>query len=135
VHDPDGQFQPKEREIADRLEGEGWRVDARKQDDSKQKMRNPESMVRKSPTDEGLITEFKTLESGEQVAIRRNIKKAAKQVPEADGEAVIDGRNVGLTVEMVDRAYASHERLNDRRPAKLHVVLADGRMITYERRG
>ncbi|HEY3561575.1 MAG TPA: hypothetical protein VGL05_29120 [Kribbella sp.] len=135
VHDPEGKFFEKERATADRLEEEGWRVDARPQDDSKQNMKNPESMVRKGPDDEGLITEFKRLDSGSESAIKRNVKKAAGQVPEADGEAVLDGRKVGLTQDVVDKAYASLVRLGDRVPAKLYVILGDGRMITYERRG
>ena len=128
----DGKFSEKERAIADRLHEEGWRVDARRQDDSKEHMKNPESMVRKDPADEGLITEYKTLNSGESKAVNRNIKKASKQVPE-DGEVVIDGRNVNLTKENADKAWADLERYDDTRAAKAHVILGNGEIVTYVR--
>jgi hypothetical protein len=132
VHDPEAKFSDKELAIADRLHDEGWRVDARPQDDSKQHMKNPESMVRKDPADEGLITEYKTLKSGESNAVNRNIKKASKQVP-PDGEVVIDGRNVDLTKENADRAWADLEHYDDTRAAKVHVILGNGEMLTYVR--
>jgi hypothetical protein len=133
VHDPDGKFTEKERATADRLEEEGWRVDARPDDHGKQHMKNPESMVRKNPADEGLITEFKRPESNAVDAIKRNMKKASKQVPHEDGEVVIDGRKVGLTQETADAAYADLVKYKDTRAAKIYVILADGRMVTYLR--
>jgi hypothetical protein len=131
VHDPDGSFQAKERAMADRLEQEGWRVDGRPEDHTKQRLKNPECMVRKNPADEGLITEFKALDSGEVGAVKRNVKKAAKQVP-PDGEVVLDGRKVGLTEENVAEAFAGLQRFGDSVAATTHVILGDGRMVTYK---
>jgi hypothetical protein len=132
VHDPDSAFQDKEREIADRLEQEGWRVDARPEDHGKAHMKNPESMVRKDPADGGLITEFKTPNSGSKAAIKRLVNSASKQVPPA-GEVVIDGRNVGLTEELAKEAYKSARRQPGATvAAKVHFILADGRIVTRD---
>lgn len=131
VHDPEGVFEPWERDIADRLEDEGWRVDARFRDDSKKGMKNPDSMVRKDPGDEGLPTEFKTPKSGGRNAIRRNINEASDQVP-PDGEVVIDGRNVGLTRELADRAYGGAKGQPGKTvAARVHIILGDGQVVTY----
>lgn len=135
VYDPDGAFQGKEREIADRLEQEGWRVDARPEDHAKENMKNPESMVRKDPADEGLITEFKTPESGGKNAIKRLVNHASKQVP-PDGEVVIDGRNVGLTEEIAARAYGgAKNQPHGTVAAKVHFILGDGQLVTYPEEG
>jgi hypothetical protein len=134
VHDPDGSFSAKERAIADRLEEAGWRVDARLADHSKEFMKNPECMVRKDGAHEGTITEYKTLESGNRNTVRRIINEAADQVP-ADGEVVVDGRNVGLTKEIADRAFGGAAGQPGKTiPAKVHIILADGQLITYERK-
>jgi hypothetical protein len=132
VHDLDGALQPKERAIADRLEAEGWRVDARPEDHGKQHMKNPESMIRKDPADEGRITEFKTPESSTKQAIKRLVNHASKQVP-PEGEVVIDGRNVGLTEELAKDAYQSARRQPGATvAAKVHFILADGRIVTRD---
>lgn len=131
VHDPSGKFQPKEREIADRLEQEGFRVDARTEDHTKQHLKNPESMVRTHPADEGRITEFKTLNSGSANAAKRNINDASDQVP-PDGEVVIDGSKVGLTEEDAYKAYRKALGQPGKTvAATVRVILGDGRLVTY----
>jgi hypothetical protein len=131
VHDSEGAFQPKEREIADRLEQEGWRVDARPEDHTKDHLKNPESMVRKDSADEGRITEFKTLNSGSANAAKRNINDASDQVP-ADGEVVVDGSKVGLTEADANKAYAKAVGQPGKTvAATVHVILGDGRIMTF----
>jgi hypothetical protein len=137
VHDPDGAFQPKEREIADLFEAEkGWRLDARKEDHGIEDQKNPECMVRKDPSDAGSITEFKTMDppkagSNPPNAVKRNIGTASKQVP-PEGEIVIDGRVAGLSEEDALRGFRKAVgQPGGRVAAKVHVILADSRIVTY----
>jgi hypothetical protein len=137
VHDPDGKFVSKERAIADRLEQEGWRVDARREDHTIEHMKNPESMVRRDPADEGRITEFKTLEptpNGKPVnAAKRNINDASDQVP-PDGEVVIDASKVGLTEEDAGRAWRKALGQPGKTvAAQVHIILEGGRIVTFEK--
>jgi hypothetical protein len=131
VHDPEGGFSADERAIADRLQEEGWRVDARPADHTVQKMKNPESMVRRHPGDEGRITEYKTLSgNGGANNVKRNINDAS-QVPD-DGELVVDGRNAGVTAQTAAKAYARAVTQEGAVcPAVVHIILGDGRIVTY----
>jgi hypothetical protein len=138
VHDPDGVLTPDERAIAERLEEDGWRVDARPEDHTKKGMKNPEAMVRKDGADEGLITEFKTLEpkpNGNRVnAARRNVNEASDQVP-PEGEVVIDGRKVGLTAEDAQRAFVRALGQPAKTVARtVHFILANGERTTFIKR-
>ena len=131
VHDPDGSLSPEERAIADRLEQEGWRVDGRKEDHTKDKLKNPECMVRKDPLDEGVVTEFKTPNGSSPTAVRRNVNDASDQVP-TDGEVVIDGSKIGLTEEGALRGFKRALGQPGRTvAAKVHFILGDGRVVTY----
>ncbi|MEI8412002.1 MULTISPECIES: toxin glutamine deamidase domain-containing protein [unclassified Kribbella] len=135
VHDPDGKFVSKERKIADDLEQEGWRVDARREDHTVEHLKNPEAMVRKDPADEGRITEFKTLEptpNGKPVnAAKRNINDASDQVP-PDGEVVIDASKVGLTEAEAEHAFRKARGQHGKTvAAQVHIILGDGRIVTY----
>jgi hypothetical protein len=131
VHDPHGYFKPKEREIADRLEREGWRVDARPEDHSIHRQKSPDATLRRTGSDDALIVEFKTLERASLSAVKRNIHKATEQAGSL-GEIFIDGRNVGLSESMAHRAF----RMALGQPGKsvsavVHVILGDGRLVTF----
>jgi hypothetical protein len=131
VHDPQGRFMPKEVEVAKRLEQAGWRIDARLADHGSGET-NPDAMLRKSPGDQGVQVEFKTLENGKIDTVKRNILAAGKQVRRAGGEVVIDGRNVDLGPLEAQLGY----RRAARQPgttvaAVVHLILGDGRLITY----
>jgi hypothetical protein len=142
VHDPDSAFQDKERVIAEKFaEEKGWRLDGRIEDHGVQDLKNPECMVRKEPGDPGRITEFKTLDppkagSNPVNAVKRNINDASHQVP-PDGEIVIDTRNIpGLTEEDVLRAYKKALGQPKGSVAKeVHIILGDGRVVTYVKEG
>ncbi|MFF1820626.1 hypothetical protein ACFVWG_25195 [Kribbella sp. NPDC058245] len=127
THDPDGVFKPHERRTADRLTAEGWRVDARKADHSTGDV-NPDAMVRKNAEDRGVIVEFKSPRSAKTSAIKRNICDAGDQA----AEVVIDGRGVDLSEADAWRGY----RRAVGQPGKtiadvVHVILGDGRLVTY----
>jgi hypothetical protein len=130
VHDPLGCFKPKERLIADRLAEEGWRIDARPENHTQYKRKNPDVMVRKGSDHAGVIIEFKTPESGSSNAVKRNMHEASKQA----GEVVIDGRLVGVTEDVARRSF----RRECGQPGKsaaavIHVILGDGRMVTFRK--
>lgn len=129
VHDPGKDFLPKEVDIAERLQLEGWRIDARPEDHGSGD-KNPDAMVRKDAVDRGTVVEFKRLDSRANVAVRRNINDAADQ---AD-EAVIDGRKVDLgfddALRGFRRACGQHGKTV---PSIVHFILGDGRLITYEK--
>ncbi|GAA2809632.1 hypothetical protein [Kribbella solani] len=131
VFDPVGSFNPEERAIADRLAEEGWRVDARLADHSQDRVANPDSMVRKASDVAGVVFEFKTPKSASSNAIKRNIHEATEQAGE-HSEILIDGRPVGLTEDVAWRSY----RRACGQPGGIvadhvHVILGDGRLITY----
>jgi hypothetical protein len=96
---------------------------------------NPDSVVRRSPDDPGTITEFKTLDSGSSTAVKDDIIQAGRQVgPHGGGDAVIDGRAVGLTEEEARRGFGravGQARVHGQTmPEKVHIILGDGRMLT-----
>ncbi len=131
IHDPQNKFLATEQDTAARLAAEGWRVDGRLEDPTVQHKKNPDSMVRKHPSDLGKVMEFKTPASGSANAIKRNINEASEQVLPA-GEVVIDGRQVGLTEDDALRAF----RRACGQPGKtvadvVHVILGDGRLVSY----
>jgi hypothetical protein len=133
VADPSGEFSDQERAIADRLAQEGWRVDAREPDHTTPNKFNPDAMVRKGPDDPGSITEFKTLKESSNNALKSDINHASRQAG-ADGDVVIDGRGVGTTLSEAERAYRRALGQPGGTVAKrVHVILGDGRMITFER--
>ncbi|WP_433159615.1 hypothetical protein [Kribbella sp. CA-247076] len=130
VHDPLDSFVPKERAIADRLAEEGWRVDALIADHTEDGLKNPDVMVRKSRHGEGVVVEFKTPESGTSNAVKRLMHEASEQ---AD-EIVIDGRPPGVSEEVAWRSF----RRACGQPGKplaavVHVILGDGRFVTYKK--
>ncbi|RZT07394.1 hypothetical protein EV649_8100 [Kribbella sp. VKM Ac-2569] len=137
VHDPQRRFLAKERKIAERLEGEGWRVDARPEDHGSGQ-KNPDAVLRRSGSDEGAIVEFKTQDVDTSSAVKRNILTASGQAIEAAAalrarhEVVIDGRPVGLSE---DTALRSFRRALGQPGATVapvvHVILGDGRMVTF----
>jgi hypothetical protein len=130
VHDPLDSFRPEERQIAERLVAEGWRVDARPADHGSAGKRNPDAMVRKSGTDEGFAVEFKTPESSTANALKGAMLRARKQ---AD-IVVIDGRPTNVSVDAADRAYRRcRGRPGVTLPKLIHMILGDGRLISYSR--
>ncbi|MGW6199676.1 hypothetical protein ACWF0M_26230 [Kribbella sp. NPDC055110] len=131
VVDPASVFEPKERAIADRLAEEGWRVDARPADHTRDNLSNPDSMVRKSGDADGVIIEFKTPVSGKSNAIKRSIHDASRQAGERN-EVLIDGRQVGLSEDVAGRSFRRACGQPGGRVADVvHVILGDGRLITY----
>ncbi|WP_328325904.1 hypothetical protein OHA70_36730 [Kribbella sp. NBC_00382] len=130
AHDPLDSFSPEERQIAERMVAEGWRVDARPADHGSVGKKNPDAMVRKSGTDEGLAVEFKTPESSAANALKSAMLRARKQ---AD-IVVIDGRPTNVSVDAADRAYRRcRGQPGVTLPKLIHVILGDGRLISYSR--
>ncbi|MEV6283414.1 hypothetical protein [Kribbella sp. NPDC051770] len=133
VHDPLEKFDEKEQAIADRLVIEGWRVDARPENHEKYGLKNPDAMVRRDGTDPGRVTEFKRLDSASPNGVKRSIERATDQV-EGIGEVVIDGRMVDLGYGQALRAFRRACAQAGRTVAPVvHVILGDGRLVTYER--
>ncbi|TDO55135.1 hypothetical protein EV651_11599 [Kribbella sp. VKM Ac-2571] len=133
VHDPMSRFEPKEREIADFLEGEGWRIDARPEDHTVHGQKNPDATLRRSGSTGGVIVEFKTLNRASLSAVKRNINEACDQVGAA-GEVFIDGRKVDLDEATALRGF----RKAVGQPGKsvdavIHVILGDGRVVTFRK--
>lgn len=138
VHDPEGMLTAEERAIADFLhEHEGAQVDPRLRDDSQQGIKQPDTMIRLSPQDPGSIVEFKTLKGSSVNAVERNLAAAAEQ--SADGVVAVDGRAVGLTREMADRAWTKTLSQPGRRevskPNLAYVILGDGTLVVYRKAG
>ena len=130
VHDPHQAFEPKEVAVAERLSREGWRIDARPEDHASG-FKNPDAMVRRGADDAGVEIEFKTLRSGREETVKRNINDASDQVP-PNGVVVIDGRNVELTESPAFRAFRrACGQPGKRVAAVVHVILGDGRLVTY----
>ncbi len=133
VHDSRNSFHPHEREIADRLVEEGWRIDARPADHSQQDRKNPDVLVRKGASTRGIVVEFKTPNSPKISAVKRNMNTGSKQSG-ADGEVVIDGRRIDLSEDDAFQAFRRACGQPGSRVAKMvHVILGDGRMVTYVR--
>ena len=133
VHDPANRFEPKERAIAELLEREGWRVDARPENHTVQGKKNPDATLRRSGAADGVIVEFKTLNRASLSAVKRNINEACDQAGAA-GEIFIDGRKVNLSEEMAERGF----RKACGQPGKtvdavVHVILGDGRTVTFRK--
>jgi hypothetical protein len=133
VHDPENRFEPKEREVADFLEREGWRIDARPADHTVHGKKNPDATLRRSGSADGVIVEFKTLDRASLSAVKRNINEACDQVG-ATGEIFVDGRKVDLAEAMALRGF----RKACGQPGKtvdaaVHVILGDGRMVTFRK--
>ncbi|MEU4291161.1 hypothetical protein AB0E63_23295 [Kribbella sp. NPDC026596] len=138
VFDPRGSFEPKERLIADRLVAEGWRLDARPPDHTVDGHKNPDAMLRRSGSDEGSIIEFKTLTSGASNTVKRSMLKASGQALKAareltmGREVVVDGRPVGLTEETALRSFRrACGQPGSTVAAVVHVILGDGRLVTF----
>jgi hypothetical protein len=131
VHDAQGSFKPKERAIADRLAEEGWRIDARVADHTRQHQKNPDVVVRKSASAKGVVVEFKTPISPEVSAVKRNMSTGSNQA-QRDGEVVIDGRLIGLSEDDAWRVFRRACGQPGTVVASIvHVILGDGRLVSY----
>lgn len=133
VQDPANRFEPKERELAEFLELQGWRVDARPENHTIHKQKNPDATLRRSGSADGIVVEFKTLDRASLSSVKRNINEACDQVGAA-GEVFIDGRKVNLDEAMALRGF----RRAVGQPGKsvdavVHVILGDGRMVTFRK--
>ena len=107
VHDPEGLFLSKERAIADRLGTDGTSVHALPADHSISGKTNPDSLVRRDPADPGTLTKFKTLSQPTDVAVKRNILHAGKQLAQhGGGDMVLDARPVGADEATILRGHA-----------------------------
>lgn len=134
VHDPQHRFRPKEVDAARRLADEGWRVDAKPEDHTVQNQSNPDVMVRKNRDDAGVIVELKRLDSPLPNAIKRLMTQGSGQVRSVNGEVVIDGRLVGVTEEQAFRAFRrACGQQGSAVASQVHVILADGRLVTYKK--
>lgn len=96
-------------------------------------------MVRHDRDDPGTVMEFKRLDSPSLNAIRKQLWEAARQVNDwGGGDAVMDGRKVGLTEQLarqrLSEALAESHRKGKPLPARIHVILGDGSMITIQGR-
>ncbi|HZX02412.1 hypothetical protein [Kribbella sp.] len=132
-HDPASTFDPRERVIAERLAENGWRVDARLADHDTRNKKNPDVMVRKSGSSRGVVVGFKTPESRSNSALKRNMNTGSKQAG-SDGEVVIDGRPIGLSEDDARRAFRrACGQPGSRVAALVHVLLGDGRIVTFEK--
>ncbi|MGZ0152791.1 hypothetical protein ACXJJ3_37435 [Kribbella sp. WER1] len=133
VHDPTPTFNPRETMIAERLAEEGWRIDARLADHDTPGKKNPDVMVRKSDSSRGVVVEFKTPESRSNNALKRAMNAASRQAG-SDGEVVIDGRPIELSEDDALRAFRRACGQPGSRVAGLvHVILGDGRLVTFEK--
>ncbi|TCC19258.1 hypothetical protein [Kribbella sindirgiensis] len=131
VHDPTRTFDPQELAIAERLAEEGWRIDARLADHDTPHKKNPDVMVRKSGSSSGVVVEFKTPTSGKNSALKRNMNTGSKQAGR-DGEVVIDGRPIGLSEDDALRAFRrACGQPGSRVASMVHVILGDGRLVTF----
>lgn len=133
VHDPANRFEPKERELAEFLELQGWRVDARPENHTVHKQKNPDATLRRSGSADRIVVEFKTLDRASLSSVKRNINEACDQVGAA-GEVFIDGRKVDLDEATASRGF----RRAVGQPGKsvdavVHVILGDGRMVTFRK--
>ncbi|MGH3736255.1 MAG: hypothetical protein ACRDT6_11640 [Micromonosporaceae bacterium] len=124
-----------ERRTADHLAGRfGWNVYARREIQGED-VKKPDTMVRKDGNDPGRITELKRLDVASYNAVRKRVWDAAVQVEHwGGGDAVVDGRGVGMSEwvarDHVREAIAEAGRKNKPVPARIHVILGDGSMIT-----
>ncbi|WP_432877719.1 hypothetical protein ACQPYH_29320 [Kribbella sp. CA-245084] len=133
VHGPEDTFEPHELVIAERLAEEGWRIDVRPADHSRQHQKNPDVMVRRSASSRGVVVEFKTPTSLKNSAIKRNMNRGSGQSG-TDGEVVIDGRRIGLSEEDAERAFRRACGQPGSKVASIvHVILGDGRLVSYAR--
>jgi hypothetical protein len=133
VQDPANRFVPKERELADFLELQGWRVDARPENHTIHKQKNPDATLRRNGSADGVVVEFKTLDRASLSSVKRNVNEACDQVGAA-GEVFIDGRKVDLDEATALRGF----RKACGQPGKsvdavVHVILGDGRMVTFRK--
>lgn len=92
-------------------------------------------MIRKDRSDPGTVTEFKRPTALSYNAVRKNLRKAAQQLEGwQGGDAVVDGRAVGLTESQARtrgrEAVEEAKRKSEPRPARVHFILRDGSMIT-----
>jgi len=134
-HDPGDLFNRQERRIADRLVTEGASVHPRRRDDTVERKKNPDAMVRTGPDDAGTVTEFKHLDEPGTATLRRAIVNAGRQVaPYGGGDAVIDARDVELTAVDARRGYAravgQAKAHGQTMPNRVVIMLADGLILT-----
>jgi hypothetical protein len=129
VHDPLQAFSPEERSIAHHLRAQGWRVDARPADHGSAG-KNPDATVRTSPSDVGVVVEFKTPTSTTANALKAAMLRARRQ---AD-VIVIDGRPTNVAADAADRAYRRCcGQPGVTLPKLIQVILGDGRLVSYPR--
>jgi hypothetical protein len=134
VVDPKDVFVPKERAVADRLTEEGFQVHAREANHAQDSVSQPDAMIRSSPDDPGRIAEFKTLDSNDSTAVRREIVVAQGQLAQhGGGVAVIDGRVAGLSEEEARRGFArafgQQAKHGKAMPDEVLIILGDGSML------
>jgi hypothetical protein len=137
VHDPRHRFLPKENVIAERLEREGWRIDARPEDHASGQ-KNPDAVLRRSADDEGAIVEFKTQDVNTSNALKRSMLLASRQARQAaealEGrhEVVIDGRTAKISEKTALRSFRrALGQPGSTVLSVVHVILGDGRLVTF----
>lgn len=135
VFDPDGRFLPREVPAAQYFGDNGVHVTPIQPVGNVDGLKSPDAVFRRSPHDPGTITELKALDSSSTTAVQQNIIEAGHQVaPYGGGDAVIDGRAVGLTEETARAGYAravgQASVHGQTMPNCTHIILGDGRLIT-----
>ena len=112
----------------------------RRADHTKQGRSNPDAMVRWSPADVGTITEFKTLDPGEDASdttLRAAIGRGSKQLRATAGCLVIDTRGTALAETQARRGHAravGHARVHGKTlPGRIIVILPSNAMIDLSR--
>jgi hypothetical protein len=133
VYDQDHHWDASERAIADRLAQDGAAVHAREPRDGIV-VSDPDAMVRRSPSDEGVVTEFATLDANLPDTIARDVTYGGSQLAQhGGGDLVIDGRHVGLTAQHAEAGHTEVLEDRDRSgplPATVHYILADNSILT-----
>ncbi len=136
---PGAVFLPKERAIAEWLlsQDPGAALHTRVADHETFKWTNPDCIIRRSPDSEGVLAEFKTLDAPTSHSVQRRLKKAASQLSRhGGGEAVVDGRQAGLTEAVARRGCARFlgaiRNIDGYVPARITIILANGSSYELE---
>jgi hypothetical protein len=135
AYDQHHQWDARERAIADRLAQDGAAVHAREPRDGIV-VSDPDAMVRRSPGDEGVITEFATLDANSPETIAKDVTYGGSQLAQhGGGDLVIDGRPVGLTAQHAEAGHTEVLEDRDRSgragplPDAVHYILADNSIL------
>jgi hypothetical protein len=101
VYDPDGRFNPAQRDVADRLAGVGAAVHALGPNGV-----GPDAMVRWKPDDPGRLTTFRFVAPGAADGFVEKIMRDARPADQhVGGDLVVDARMIDLDEVAASRQY------------------------------